>query len=198
MKRTLVFRLGSYVGLILLLTAGAAQSLAGSNTVFTDDLVAGAVATSDIRDNAVTSGKVAAGGIFNSDLHDDAITGAKVLDETITSADILDDSVTMDDLADNSVSRSKLNFEPISNVVRVEGASAISNGQASGVHAFCPASSPVVLGGGYKWGPSGEAGFALWSSLPFDGGWVVWGLNTTQQSKSLTVYAICASDGSSG
>lgn len=162
---TVAARLASYVALVVLLTAGAAQSLTGSNSVFTDDIAAGQVTYADLRDNAVT--------------------GRKILDNSVTGADV----------ATGAVGRPELSFKPISDVVRAEGAGTIGGGSASGVHAFCPVSSPVVIGGGYRWGPSGEAGFVLWSSLPFDGGWVVWGQNATQQSKALTVYAICASSG---
>jgi len=58
-----------YAALTVLLTAGAAQSLAGSDTVFSDDIVAGAVATSDIRENAVTSSRIANGGVFGADIN---------------------------------------------------------------------------------------------------------------------------------
>lgn len=54
--------------LIVLMGAGAAQGLAGSNTVFTDDIVDGQVAYSDIRDGAMT--------------------GKKILDNSVTGVDI--------------------------------------------------------------------------------------------------------------
>ena len=62
-----------YALLIVVLSAGAAQSLAGTDTVFTDDIVAGGVTTPDIRDRAVT--------------------GTKVLDGSLTAADIAAGSV---------------------------------------------------------------------------------------------------------
>jgi hypothetical protein len=61
------------VALTLLLTAGAAQSLSGSNTVFTDDIADGQVRYPDIRDGAVTGKKIL----------DDSVTGADVKESTI-------------------------------------------------------------------------------------------------------------------
>lgn len=54
--------------LFVLMTAGAAQSLSGSNTVFTDDIVDGA--------------------IYNPDIHDRAVTGRKILDDSVTGVDL--------------------------------------------------------------------------------------------------------------
>lgn len=62
-----------YVALILLLTAGAAQSLSGSSTVFTDDIVDGQVRYPDIKDGAVTGKKIL----------DDSVSGADVKESTI-------------------------------------------------------------------------------------------------------------------
>lgn len=61
--------------LVVMLTAGAAQSLAGSNTVFSDDIVDGQVAYADIRDNAMT--------------------GKKILDNSVTGADVNEASLLL-------------------------------------------------------------------------------------------------------
>jgi len=62
-----------YVTLTLLLTAGAAQGLSGSNTVFTDDIVNGAVTTADIKGNAVSGSRVL----------DNSMTGADINESTL-------------------------------------------------------------------------------------------------------------------
>jgi hypothetical protein len=67
-----------YAALTIILTAGAAQSLSGSNTVFTDDIVDGAVTTPDIRANAVTSSRIITGGVFSSDVADGSLTIADI------------------------------------------------------------------------------------------------------------------------
>jgi hypothetical protein len=72
-----------YVTLTLLLTAGAAQSLSGSNTVFTDDIADGNVKTSDIRANAVTSSRIAPSSVFSSDIANNAVTGDDINESTI-------------------------------------------------------------------------------------------------------------------
>ena len=60
--------------LIVLVSAGAAQSLSGSNTVFTDDIAPKAVHGSDIADNAVSGRTV----------YPDSITGADVNESTLS------------------------------------------------------------------------------------------------------------------
>jgi len=77
-----------YALLTLILTAGAAQGLTGVDTVFTDDIVAGAVTTPDIRDDAVTSGKIKTGAVFGSDIADNAVGTAEVSDGSLTAADV--------------------------------------------------------------------------------------------------------------
>jgi len=62
-----------FATLIILLTAGAAQSLSGSNTVFTDDIVDGAVTTADIKANAVSGSRIL----------DNAVTGADIAESTL-------------------------------------------------------------------------------------------------------------------
>lgn len=57
-----------YAALVVLVSAGAAESLAGTNTVFTDDIVPGGVSTSDIRENAVTGSRVRNSSLTGSDL----------------------------------------------------------------------------------------------------------------------------------
>ena len=64
--------------LVVTLTAGAAQSLAGSNTVFSDDIVDGSITHQDVRVNSL-------GG---SRLLNNAVTGGKLLDGSVTGADV--------------------------------------------------------------------------------------------------------------
>jgi hypothetical protein len=62
-----------YAFLTILLTAGAAQSLSSSNTVFSDDIVDGAVTTADVRANAVTGSRIL----------DNSVTGADIAESTL-------------------------------------------------------------------------------------------------------------------
>lgn len=64
--------------LVVLLTAGAAQSLTGSNTVFSDDIVDHAVTAADLGTNSVTKVKVA----------DNAISSAEIKDGSVTNSDL--------------------------------------------------------------------------------------------------------------
>lgn len=83
MKRPAFGHLLGYTALTIILTAGAAQSLAGSNTVFSDDIVNGTITHADIKANSL-------GG---SRLLDNAVTGRKILNGTVMGADIGDNSV---------------------------------------------------------------------------------------------------------
>lgn len=83
MKRRNLGHILGYTALTVILTAGAAQSLTGSNTVFGDDIVDGTITTPDIKANSI-------GG---SRLLDSAVTGRKIFDGTITSSDVADNSI---------------------------------------------------------------------------------------------------------
>lgn len=152
--------------LVVLLTAGTAQSLAGVNTVFSDDIVDGQVAYADIRDNAMT--------------------GKKILDNSITSAD----------LRAGSVGRSDLAFRPLSDIESVwEDKQVPANQQVATVFVRCPADKPIVLGGGfettsttfltkgsYPWFDNGE-------------GWLVVGRTAPTEAAYVLAWARCATDG---
>ncbi|HJR88780.1 MAG TPA: hypothetical protein VJ782_01305 [Aeromicrobium sp.] len=63
----------SYAALIIILTAGAAQSLSGSNTVFTDDVVNGQIFAADIATNAVSGSKVYPNSLTGADVRGDTL-----------------------------------------------------------------------------------------------------------------------------
>jgi hypothetical protein len=81
--------------LVVLLTAGTAHSLAGSNTVFSDDIADGNVLTADIGDNQVTSTKIKDGQVGSADLQDNGVKSADVQNESLTGADINEASLTL-------------------------------------------------------------------------------------------------------
>lgn len=181
--RRFVLRVSGYMALVVLVTAGAAQGLAGSNTVYSDDIVNGQVGYGDLKDSAVG--------------------GRKILNGSVTGADLLDGGVTMADLAEDSVGRHEVSFGALSDVVRVFNVYTIAPNAVADVSALCPEANPVVLGGGFSWlNASGtpQPGFALRSNNPLTNlnGWQVVGQNTSQQAQSFFVHAVCASDGSSG
>lgn len=60
--------------LVLLLTAGAAQGLSGSNTVFSDDIVDGTIITSDIKTGAVSSSRILDNGVTGSDTNEASLS----------------------------------------------------------------------------------------------------------------------------
>lgn len=78
MKRPALGHIFGYTALTIILTAGAAQSLSGSNTVFGDDIVDRAVANADLGTNSVSRAKI----------QDNAVAGAEVVNDSLTGADI--------------------------------------------------------------------------------------------------------------
>lgn len=160
-----------YTAVILLMSAGAAAGLAGANTVYSDDIVDGQVAYSDIRDNAMT--------------------GKKILDNSVLSADI----------RDGDIARRDIGFNVIAGVTKVSQIHQVAAGQTGSFTAVCPAEAPVVLGGGYEWSTSTGFSASTSEPWYVDGqpnGWLVGGTNGLPQTKNVYVIAICASDGSSG
>lgn len=62
-----------FLALFLVLTTGGAYALAGTNTVFSDDIVSGNVRNSDLAANAVSSAKIV----------DESLTGDDILETTL-------------------------------------------------------------------------------------------------------------------
>ena len=67
-KRSSIGHVFGYAALTVLLSAGAAQSLTGSNTVFGDDIVDGTITTPDLKNGA--------------------LSGSKILDNSVTGLDV--------------------------------------------------------------------------------------------------------------
>jgi hypothetical protein len=73
MKRPVLGHLFGYTVLTVILTAGAAQSLAGSGTVYSDDIVDSTITTPDLKNGAVNGSKIL----------DNSVTGADVDEKTL-------------------------------------------------------------------------------------------------------------------
>ena len=70
MKRRALPHVLAYIGLTVILTAGAAQSLSGSNTVFSDDIASGQVRGSDLAADSVSGSKIYPNSITGSDVNE--------------------------------------------------------------------------------------------------------------------------------
>jgi len=97
-KRSIIV---SYAALTLILTAGAAQSLSGSNTVFSDDIVDGQVKFADIKPDAVTSSRIRTDAVNTSEVKDNALTGADVNEEALSFPTAEVDSISSPCFADS-------------------------------------------------------------------------------------------------
>ena len=79
------------LALFLVLSGGTAYALAGTNTVFSDDIVDGNVRSIDVQDNGVYSADVrddtlAAGGLGAVDLRPGSVRSSEVSDGSLTGA----------------------------------------------------------------------------------------------------------------
>jgi hypothetical protein len=73
--------------LIVMVTAGAAQSLSGSDTVFTDDIVDGEVRARDIGADAVRSSNILNGNVRSGDVADDSLGGTDINENQLDLSD---------------------------------------------------------------------------------------------------------------
>jgi hypothetical protein len=77
-----------YIALFLVLTSGTAYALAGSNTVYSDDIVNGEVKTPDVALDAITSNRIANGQVRSIDVLNGGLTGTDIqqgtLDQVVT------------------------------------------------------------------------------------------------------------------
>jgi len=86
-----------------LAAVGSASALDGSNTVFNDDIVDGAVTSTKILDGAVRGIDVKDGTLTTTDIYDGTVRSADVKDETLTGSDIADGTVGGADIADGTL-----------------------------------------------------------------------------------------------
>jgi hypothetical protein len=94
------------IALFLVLTTGSAYALAGSNTVFTDDIVDGNVGTRDIHNGAVDAAKIA----------DNQVKTAEIGQDEVRSGDVFNGSLGLDDLGNSSVASPELKDESVTGI----------------------------------------------------------------------------------
>ncbi len=93
------------LALFLVLTGGTAYALAGTNTVFSDDIVDGNVRSVDVQDNGVYSADVrddtlSAGGLGAVDLRPGSVRSSEVFDSSLTGQDVVESSFSTVPVAD--------------------------------------------------------------------------------------------------
>jgi len=101
------------IALFLVLCTGSAYALAGSNTVFSDDVAndnfnsptegQGGLVASDLRAGSVGSSEVANGSLTGTDVSDNAIAAADVTDGSLTGTDVRDNTVGGADITNDSL-----------------------------------------------------------------------------------------------
>ena len=113
--------------LFLLVSGGTAVALNGSNTVFSDDIVDGAVKTQDISDtNGVWSADVRddtleSGGLQAADLRPDSVGASEVAAGAVGTDEVASDSLLADDLATSSVGETEIASSAVGSSEVIDG-----------------------------------------------------------------------------
>jgi hypothetical protein len=89
-----------YIALFLFATSGTALALAGSNTVFSDDIVNQEVKTDDIKNGDVGIADLGVDSVGSGELNDGSVKSAEINDETVASNDVLNNALTGNDISD--------------------------------------------------------------------------------------------------
>jgi hypothetical protein len=96
------------LALFLVLTGGTAYALAGSNTVFSDDIVNGEVKAPDVATNAVGTAELQNNGVLSTDVRDETLAGgglaaADLRTGSAGSSEVANDSVTGAEVAEGTL-----------------------------------------------------------------------------------------------
>ena len=149
------------VFLVVVLAAGAAQSLSGENTVFSDDIVDGTVTSVDLKDQGVRYSDIKNGAVTGKKILDGSLTSVDVADNGLTGADIRADSVTGADVDESTLVLPSLEFQPLE---LADFFSAIA-GQALGPPSFAKSQGMVFLTGAAK-DSSSDSNCGVMGTLP--------------------------------
>jgi hypothetical protein len=162
----------AFIGLIVLLTAGAAQGLSGTNTVDSGDIIDGQVKFSDIAANAVTQSRIADNGVSGSEIAANAVAGSEILDESVTNLDI----------GANVVRASELGTITQRSAV----SSTIAAGGDGSVTASCLAGEQFLSGGN-----DGFFDVFVVASRQSGNGWAVFAHNNSGGNRTITAHVYC-------
>jgi hypothetical protein len=201
MKKT--HALFAFVSLIVLLTAGAAQSLSGTNTVDSGDIIDGQVKFADIKPDAITSSRIRTDAVGASEIRADQVGASELADDSVASANIINGTVTSSDLGADSVFNSELGDNSVfsTNIFpgqvrgsdlgtiteRTATSGNIGPGGGGSTSVQCLAGEVVLSGGG-----NGSVnGVDLVSTLRTANGWFVFAHNTTGGNGTVTARAYC-------
>jgi hypothetical protein len=91
------------LALFLVLTTGSAYALAGSNTVFSDDIVNGQVTDKDVGDNAIRAAELADGSVNSRELVNGGVKGIDLRNNGVGSVDLRDNGTWSADVRDDTL-----------------------------------------------------------------------------------------------
>jgi hypothetical protein len=179
------------LALFLVLTGGSAYALTGSNTVFSDDIVDGAVKQADVGSEAVGTDEVKNGALTANDVAPNSIGSGRIADGSLTPADLGASSVGTSEIQTNGVGPSEIKAESVSSDELVDTktyteAAYVNGGAVKGVNVYCPAGTQVISGGG---GTTG--GIPLVNTTRNGNGWFAATRNPTGEQEIVQVWAYC-------
>lgn len=99
----------AYVALFFALAGGTAFALDGSNTVFSDDIVNGEVASPDVKDGSLGAVDIREQSIGTNKLKDNSAASIDIADGSLGAADLADGSVGTAEVVDNSLTGGDIN-----------------------------------------------------------------------------------------
>jgi hypothetical protein len=100
------------LALFLLLTGSTAYGLAGSNTVFSDDISNGEVKGPDVATNAVTTDELRGDGVQSADVRDDTLAGGGLATPDLRAGSVGASEVVNDSLTGLDVDEAQLGQVP--------------------------------------------------------------------------------------
>ncbi len=194
-----------FVSLIVLLTAGAAQSLSGTNTVDSGDIIDGQVKFADIKPDAVTSSRIRTDAVGASEIRADQVGASELADNSVGSANVIDGSLTGVDITDNTVTSADITNGQVNTTDLAGGAvrasdlgtinehSSISPPINAGVGANhsvnCPAGE-IVISGGHT---TSSFDVNNVQSRRSGNGWLVSADNDSAGVQTITAFVYCLS-----
>lgn len=182
----------AFVGLFVLLTAGTAQSLSGTNTVDSGDIIDGQVKFADIKPDAVTSSRIRSDAVGASEIRadqvgvselaDNSVGSLNIIDGTVTSADITNGQVNTTDLAAGAVRGSDLGTITQRSAVSAD----IVPGATGSAVATCLAGEVVLSGGN-----DGSLSSVVVAQRREGNGWRTFIRNNGGANTTVTAHAFC-------
>ncbi len=139
-----------FAAIIVLMSAAAAQGLAGENTVDSGDIIDGTVKHADIKENTIGSSRMLDNSVHSVKISDGSIIAIDMADNAVTEPKIADNAVTNPQIADNAVNSANIVADGVTGADTAGSGQHAHNFPSIGV-GICLSTNLVSapIGGGY-------------------------------------------------